>query len=272
MDDMQVQLFLDVETTGEEIEISPINSPLPSPLPSPVPRVPATRVKAYPDASKGPFVVYFRPIKKPLNIIQIGKDLAKQFSDVTEITKVRPNKLRVVVSSLKQANAIASYELFTREYRVYIPAKDVEIDGVVTEGSLTVDDILRHGVGCFKNPLIQDVKILDVKQLHSVSIEEGKKKFFPSDSFRVTFAGSALPNYISLDRVRLPVRLFVPRVMHCQNCKQLGHTITYCCNKARCSKCGGNHAESACSEDTEKCLYCEGARHDLSACPTYKQR
>ena len=99
MDDMQVQLFLDVETNGEEIEISPINSPLPSPLPSPVPRVPATRVKAYPDASKGPFVVFFRPIKKPLNIIQIGKDLAKQFAAVTEITKVRPNKLRVVVSS-----------------------------------------------------------------------------------------------------------------------------------------------------------------------------
>ena len=59
------------------------------------------------------------------------------------------------MSSLKQANEIASYELFTREYRVKIPAKDVEIDGVVTEGSLTVDDILRHGVGCFKNPLIQ---------------------------------------------------------------------------------------------------------------------
>ncbi|XP_055537270.1 uncharacterized protein LOC129725441 [Wyeomyia smithii] len=120
--------------------------------------------------------------------------------------------------------------------------------------------------------MMQDVKILDVKQLHSVSIDEGKKKFFLSDSFRVTFAGSALPNYILLHKVRLPVRLFVPRVMHCHNCKQLGHTATYCCNKARCSKCGGNHAETTCSEDTEKCLYCEGTRHDLSACPAYKQR
>ena len=113
---------------------------------------------------------------------------------------MRPNKLRVVVSILKQANEIASHELFTREYRVYIPAKDVEIDGVVTEGSLTVDDILRHGVGCFKNPLIQDVKILDVKQLHSVfsirRIRTAKLHLFGQGSSACTpvrTAGHALP-------------------------------------------------------------------------------
>ena len=240
--------------------------------PPPHPEESNKRIKAYPEHSRGPFIVFFRPIKKPLNVIQIGKDLAKQFSDVTEITKVRPNKLRVVVKSLKQANAIVNFELFTREYRVYIPAKDVEIDGVVTEENLTADDLLNQAVGCFKNPLIPKVKMLECKILHSASIVNGKKKYVPSNSFRVTFAGSALPDYILLDRVRLPVRLFVPRVMNCLNCKQLGHTATYCCNKARCNKCGENHAETACNKDTEKCLYCGEAPHDLSACPTYKQR
>ena len=230
------------------------------------------RVKAYPDDSIGPYVVFFRPIKKPLNTIQIGKDLAKQFSDVTEITKVRPNKLRVIVNSLKQANQIAKHETFTKEYRVYIPARDVEIDGVVTEKNLSAKDLLEYGVGCFKNPVLQKVKILDCKQLRSASIEDGKKTFLESDSFRVTFAGSALPNYILLDRVRLPVRLFVPRVMNCQKCKQLGHTATYCCNKARCSKCEGDHEEKTCEKNSSKCLYCGESPHDLSACPTYKQR
>ncbi|XP_055543317.1 uncharacterized protein LOC129728874 [Wyeomyia smithii] len=231
-----------------------------------------TRIKQYPDDSSGPWTVYFRPKSKPLNIIQISKDLVKQYKAVTEIFKVRPNKLRVRVSDLTQANAIVCSELFTREYRVYIPARIVEIDGVVTEAGLTIDDLLSAGVGRFKNPSIQPVKMLECKRLHSMSLDGGNKKYTPSDSFRVTFAGSALPNYIEVSRVRLPVHLFVPRVMNCLNCKQLGHTATHCCNKVRCGKCGENHADDACKTCAEKCLYCGETLHELPSCPAYKLR
>ena len=62
-------------------------------------------------AGRSSFLVYFRPKaglnSKSLNILQIAKDLTLHYKNVTEIFKVRPNKLRVTVSDLKQANDIA---------------------------------------------------------------------------------------------------------------------------------------------------------------------
>ena len=230
------------------------------------------RIRAYPNGSARPWVVFFRPKGKPLNILQISRDLVKRFSAVSDITKVRPNRLRVSVGSLKQANEIAACELFTREYHVYVPSREVEIDGVVSESSLTCEDLMQYGIGRFKDPMLQPVKILECKQLYSVSVAGGKKTYSPSGSFRVTFAGSALPSHVVIDKVRLPVRLFIPRVMNCLNCKQLGHTASHCCSKARCGKCGEHHADNTCSKDAEKCVYCGEAPHELSACPVYKQR
>ena len=234
-----------------------------------------SRVKLYPDGSTGSFVVYFRPKigpkSKPLNIIQISKDLESHFKSIIEISKVRPNKLRVVVKDLTQANKIATSEFFTREYHVYVPARDVEIDGVVTDSSLSSEFLLKDGVGYFKNTSIPTVKILDCQQLRSVSFVEGKKIYSPSDSFRVTFAGSALPSHISIHNVLVPVRLYIPRVMNCTNCKQLGHTSAYCCNKSRCGKCGGNHLDDSCNQENNSCYYCGETKHELSNCSLFIQ-
>ncbi|XP_058814398.1 uncharacterized protein LOC131678340 [Topomyia yanbarensis] len=258
------------EYYGEEEHISDTETDnvMIDPLPPNVSQPP--RVKVYQDGSAGPWVVYFRPKNKPLNSITVARELTKRYSAVTEIKKVQSDKLRVVVTDLKQANDIVSNSLFTLEYRVYIPSRDVEIDGVVSDACLTVDDLMNDGAGRFKDPNLQSVKILECKQLHSKSIEDGN--YYPSDSFRVTFAGSALPSYVEVGGARLPVRLFVPRVMNCSNCKQLGHTATYCSNKQRCGKCGERHADDTCSRPAEKCVYCGENPHALLTCPTYKLR
>jgi hypothetical protein len=234
----------------------------------------APRLKVYPEnaAQAGPWVVFFRPKPngKPLNVIQISRDLAK-WTSVTEITKVRPNKLRAVVANLKAANEIVASQFFTIEYRVYIPSRDVEIEGVISDESLTVEDIKRHGVGRFKNLASTNVKILDCCQLVSGSHVNGQKTYTPSASFRVTFEGTALPHYVVIDNLlRLPVRLFVPRPMNCRNCKTMGHTASHCCNKTRCSICGEKHGDGDCTSPDPKCVYCKGAPHDLSACEAFK--
>ena len=74
--------------------------------------------------------------------MQISRDLTARYSAVTDISKVRANKLRVSVANLKQANGSVASELSTREYTVYVPSRKVEIDGVVNEESLTCDDLL----------------------------------------------------------------------------------------------------------------------------------
>ncbi|XP_062704882.1 uncharacterized protein LOC134287222 [Aedes albopictus] len=229
------------------------------------------RLKAYPPDFGGPYVVFFRPKGKRLNTVQISKDLTKRFSSVIAIDMVGTGKLRVSVGDRKQANEIVAYELFTLEYFVYIPSHQVEISGKVAEGSLTCETIMQ-GCGRFKNPSLPPVQILDCRQLHSVCQEGEKKVYTPSDEFCVTFSGSALPDLLVIGKLRLPVRLYVPKVMNCTNCKQLGHTAQYCGNKPRCATCGERHVDGAC-KTPPKCVYCGSDRpHDLNVCPKYIQQ
>lgn len=175
------------------------------------------RLKAYPPDFGGPYVVFFRPKGKRLNISQISKDLEKRYSSVTTIDMVGSGKLRVTVGDRKQANEIVASELFTLEYKVYIPSAAVEVSGVVTEGSMTIEE-LKQGSGRFKNVSLPPVEILECKQMYSVSQEGDKRVYKTSDSFCVTFTGSALPDYVVIGKLRLPVRLYVPKVMNCVNC------------------------------------------------------
>ena len=181
------------------------------------------------------------------------------------------SKLRVVVNDAKQANQIVTDIRFCVEYRVWIPAHKVEIDGVVTEEGLTSHDLSR-AVGRFKNSKLPPVEILECRQMGNVTGEGENKKFVPSASFRVTFSGSALPDYVELYKLRLPVRLYTPRVMSCTNCQQLGHTKTFCCNKSKCSKCAGPHKDEACQKQAVKCLLCNGTPHKTRECPKVKER
>lgn len=229
------------------------------------------RVRLYNDRPGIQWVVFFRTKDKPLRVSQISKDLVSRYPSVLEITKINRDKLRVVFSKSKEANAVVKNPLFTLEYRVYIPAHIVEIDGVITEESLTSEELLQ-GVGCFKNPNLPKLKILEVKQLTSIVTVGEAKKYNPSASFRITFEGSALPNYLLLNKLRLPVRMYNPKLMNCTNCKQLGHTSTYCRNKAKCAKCAEFHKEDNCAKNAEKCILCSGDLHATQDCPIYKLR
>ncbi|XP_062557859.1 uncharacterized protein LOC134222710 [Armigeres subalbatus] len=209
----------------------------------------------------------FLPAQR-LNKLQIAKDLAKSFRGIEEVNAPSRNKLRITVSDREQANKIAACELFLREYHVYIPSREVEVAGVVTEPYLSCVDIKSLGAGGFKNRAVPAVQVIDVRQMNRVSSDGTKKT---SDSYRVTFSGSALPDYLVIGKLRLPVRLYVPSVMHCTKCQQIGHTETYCCNKPRCSKCGEQHQEGPCSTE-QKCTCCGEAPHDLSSCPRFIKR
>ena len=248
-------------------------APLPGPPTDPNKKQPP-RQKVYQDTSVGPWVVYFRPKPngKPVRLRNISRDLENGFPSVSLIHRVNQDKVRVVVGNLKEANAIVRCEKFTLEYRVYILAKDVECDGKIFEQGLSAPDLLANGVGRFKDPGLPPVPILDVYQLPGATTK-GENRIY-SSTWRVTFAGTALPNYVVLGKLRLPVKQFVPRVMNCEKCMQLGHTAAYCSNKARCDKCGQRHEGAPCAIQAadQKCLYCGGSPHErLSDCPRYKQ-
>ncbi|XP_062703654.1 uncharacterized protein LOC134286101 [Aedes albopictus] len=195
-------------------------------------------------------------------------DLKKSFRGILEVDSPSRDKLRVTVSDRDQANRIVNYELFTREYKTYLPSLEIECQGVVNDDSLTRASILS-GAGGFKNRAVPLVPVLDAVQMNKAQPDGSTK---PSKSIRVTFPGSALPSVLVIGLLRLPVRLYEPKVMHCEKCRQLGHTALYCSNKPRCGMCGEQHAEDPCNTEP-KCVTCgETPPHELSACPKYVER
>uniref|UniRef100_A0A1W7R6G6 Putative loner ele1 n=1 Tax=Aedes albopictus TaxID=7160 RepID=A0A1W7R6G6_AEDAL len=228
------------------------------------------RTRFYQPSSPGPWVVYFRRKNKPLNVLSISRDLTRKYPG-TVIHQVKQTKLRVTAPSYKAANEIAQHEAFSCEYTIYVPAREVEVEGKILDEMLTCEDI-KSGFGRFKNRSIPDVAILDCKRLSKASIEGSKKVYSPSAFFRVTFPGSVLPEFVVIDGAFYPVRLFRPKVFNCTKCKQFGHSDSFCDNKPRCGKCNQAHLEDSCTQEAEKCSYCGGDPHDLQDCPAYKRR
>ncbi|EDS37956.1 conserved hypothetical protein [Culex quinquefasciatus] len=189
------------------------------------PDPPTPRVRKYQDAPGERWQVFFRPKHKPLQTMQISEELWKHYPGVTDVTKLHQNKLRATVNNPKENNAIVCDPWFCIEYRVRIPARSVEIDGVVSENGLTVQQVLT-AVGHFKRRSLPSIPVIEARQMGTAEGEGASKRFVPSSSYRVTFAGTtALPDYLVVDNMlRLTVRMYRPRVMSCSNCKKLGHT------------------------------------------------
>ncbi|EDS28581.1 conserved hypothetical protein [Culex quinquefasciatus] len=108
----------------------------------------------YQEGSQTEWMVFFRPTQKPLYFVQITKDVQKHYPGVVECTKLNKSKLRVIVNSAVRANQIVTDLRFSIEYRVWILAHKVVIDGEVTDDGLTLGDI-ANAVGASRTPNFQ---------------------------------------------------------------------------------------------------------------------
>lgn len=99
------------------------------------------------------------------------------------------------------------------------------------------------------------------------------KRLIPLQAHYRCLSLDRFPKFLEIENVFFPVRLFVPRVYNCTNCKKLGHTAAFCDNKPRCGKCSQDHMEGACQQEATKCAYCgKEPLHALQDCPAYKKR
>lgn len=210
------------------------------------------RVKLFPASFLGPYPVYFRKKDKPTNVLLISAEMYKQYKSVKEIKKLSLDKLRVVFGSRGDANALLESNLFSNLYRVYAPCDSCEISGVIYDEFLSCNDVIDYGLGIFKNKSISPVKILDCNRLSKLSFNGSNTNYVHSDCMKITFAGSVIPDFVSIDNVTYSVRLYYPRLMHCTRCLLFGHTSNYCSNKPKCSKCGESHSSSECDKHSDQ--------------------
>ena len=66
------------------------------------------RHREYPSCYRGDFRVFMMPGKSELNLVAITASLHKSYPAVTDVFRVRTNRIRITVSDRMQANAIAA--------------------------------------------------------------------------------------------------------------------------------------------------------------------
>lgn len=83
----------------------------------------------------------------------------------------RPNKLRVEAPTYDIANKIAYRATFSMEYNIYIPSRNVESEGEISDARLSVQ-VLKQSSGIFRRPRTSDLLVvLDASQLYSASMQ-----------------------------------------------------------------------------------------------------
>jgi hypothetical protein len=218
------------------------------------------RKRQYPENFKGPYTVFIRESGTSIRHLEISRYLHGKYKSITSLNKVGRSKLRVMLGDIGEANQVPHDEKL-KIYRVYIPAKSVEVDGVIhLPDGTDASTLIKVGSGKFRASALSRLKILDAFRFSRAIMVDGKKTVRQAAYMRVTFPGLVLPDYVDLDGLLIPVAICRAKVMICDRCLKYGHTDKYCSNKQRCAKCGESHTEKECRTDSFKCPNC-GANH-----------
>jgi hypothetical protein len=236
---------------------------------------PNSRIREYPIYHKGPFIVFIKKKITSISFVAIARKLNESYKNcVKSIMKVNPTKMRVELTSAPIANAILK-QPFLQEYRVYIPAETVEIDGIVSiSQDVTVDEIVKMGKGKFSHPGIPMVSVNHAHR-YSKRVESTDGDFFePLDTMRISFSGTAIPKWLCIYNVLFPVRLYNPQLMTCKKCLGDHHTEKHCTSQAVCRKCKGPHLTSDCKNENPWCPHClESISHgENDECPAFARK
>jgi hypothetical protein len=234
------------------------------------------RIRAYPNNFKGRFNVYIRETSKPLSHIRISKHICNKYgANILEIAKVHRYKIRVEAKDAATANKLAEDPELRNQYRVAIPAGEVEVDGVISLTDVDLRDLVDYGTGIFSDPHVPRAQVVDAYRLRKAYTgENGTTEFEDSDLIRVTFLGKALPKKLIIFGLRINVKTFYPKMMSCDKCLGYNHTSKYCTSPTRCAKCGGKHNMTSCVVQEKQCVHCSIVDGHINGekCPVLKRR
>jgi hypothetical protein len=230
------------------------------------------RIRQYPMNYIGRFEVFIRQAKIPLKHLEISKKINENFpNSVQSLVKVNPYKIRVEFKNIASANALPECD-FLEDYRVYIPAKSVEINGLISISTDTsTDEIVSEASGKFFGVNSDRVRVLDAYRFSkTVEKADGSSEKINTPLMRVTFEGTVLPKWLVIHGLLIRVSIHTPKIMHCGNCLGYGHTTKFCTAKPVCTKCGGHHLSSSCESTSVICTHCKvQTDHSYKTCPVY---
>lgn len=205
----------------------------------------------YYEKHPGPYIVYIREYADKT------KHIFDKYKGIEQITPVQRGKLLVKCSSIETANDLAMDAALGKDYNIYIPSIDVEVQGVIILDLESDAEVVAKGEGKFKDPRLPRVKIVRAERLNSMK----SGSLCKTNSVRITFEGKILPDYVAMGQLLLPLRSYTPKPKVCDKCKSYNHSSKYCTRSAVCSKCGdSDHTEDKCTKTSDeiKCADCKG--------------
>lgn len=144
-------------------------------------------------------------------------------------------------------------------FDVNIPAAYVEVDGAIKyddiAGLKNVKDLVYLAVGKFTDPALKPCRILEAEPI-TRPIAGNIDAREATNTVRVTFEGTVVPNYIAIDNFIIRAPPFLKWPMFCETCLLWGHTNKRCRRKAKCARCGGEHKEDACTNPAANKTIC----------------
>lgn len=233
------------------------------------------RTRMYPIDHKGPYVVFIREKRVTLKYVTVAKFLVRSLKSFVSCDKISERKIRVTVSDREEANNLLKAKEL-EPYRVYVPADEVEVEGVIQVArDILTKELLCEGFGKFEHPGVPNIRPVDVFRFtSSKQLGNGEVMKAGSEFVKVTFPGKALPHFFVIFGLRIRIKLYNRRAMFCEKCGRLDHTELFCNNKPNCRKCGAEHTTIECDKDMNQivCNLCKGTHElDVKTCPKYQQ-
>ncbi|KAJ2937394.1 hypothetical protein O0L34_g16580 [Tuta absoluta] len=197
--------------------------------------------------------------------------LAKLFKDlkIVEILKLRyltPYKIRAEFETQESMQKMVSCEDLISKGWKFQEAFHVNYSfGLIrnVDLDLTNEEITKR-IRC------DDERAIVSSAMRLKRLDENS--WVPSETVRLCFKGSFLPQYVYVDNLRIKVEPFVFPVTQCSKCWQLGHTCLRCPSKSVvCPKCSKNHDN--CAAQSFVCVNCKGDHMalDRRSCPMFQK-
>lgn len=187
-----------------------------------------------------------------------------EIKGVVGIKRVNANKLGITFSQNIHANNFLCNENFLKKYnyKAYIPARSVEIIGVLrfVPKNISNEELFKK--------LSSLYEIINIRRFtHKVN-----GTIVPYGSVSVTFLSQQLPDFVYLDLYRFKVFEYVAPLLQCYKCFKFNHGAKFCKSTQKCSVCAGEHHFSTCDKEAIiKCINCQGPHLAISRyCPIKK--
>ncbi|XP_036146451.1 uncharacterized protein LOC118646829 [Monomorium pharaonis] len=190
------------------------------------------------------------------------------YDNILNFSRKGKKLISIEFRTMKEANKFLDHkELIPENWFAYIPNFKIFRTGIIKDVSIDLSETeILEGIefpnNSFKITKIERLKFLDRRNNNSLK---------PSNSVKITFETSLLPEFVYIYRYKHRVLPFINKPRKCTKFCRWGHSDRMCRGKVRCSRCGEDHPIEECTEDTYKCVNCGGPHSPFErSCPSFQ--